>query len=363
MKVMLDSGAYTAWRQEIEIPLASYIDYIKRNEPLLDCYVNLDVIPGTHGRREWQSSSIEAAAKLSYQNQQRMKDAGLRPIPVFHQDEGMHWLERYVSDGESYIALSPYKRDDRASATRWLDRCFDFLSSTGQPLVRTHAMGLTAPDACFRYPWTSADSSRWALAAGYGQVPVPLHVGGRWDYSTYDVFSMTDRSTHVGRHIDTLDGLDLDRARRFLTDEVPIDLAEARYSPAHRQRAWVRYFLNLANGCRENASSPLLLHRSHNSRTAGRQFDIVFVTDTTRQFYDVLTECGAQRVLLSFAKLKDRKVDVLENYVSGRVSNSKPRAPKMDMSNDTYLSWRRLMLHRRNRANEIPMRDEHHERC
>ena len=35
-----------------------------------------------------------------------MKEAGLNPLPVFHQDEEFRWLKKCLEDGEDYICLS-----------------------------------------------------------------------------------------------------------------------------------------------------------------------------------------------------------------------------------------------------------------
>jgi len=92
---MLDSGAYSAWNRDETIDIDEYIAFIKKHRKLVDTYVNLDVIPGKYGRPRTQQE-VEASAKLSYENLQYMKSKGLSPIPVFHQGERFHWLERGV---------------------------------------------------------------------------------------------------------------------------------------------------------------------------------------------------------------------------------------------------------------------------
>ena len=74
-------------------------------------YVNLDSIPAKK-----TLEAREAAARQSYKNQQVMKEAGLHPIPVFHQGENWLWLEKMLKDGEtpgagaSAQSLSEYAR-------------------------------------------------------------------------------------------------------------------------------------------------------------------------------------------------------------------------------------------------------------
>jgi hypothetical protein len=108
IKVMLDSGAYSAWRQSGTIAIDDYIRFVRDVEPCVHTYVNLDVIPGALERpRTWNDT--QASADASYRNLQKMKDAGLRPLPVFHQGEDFKWLEKMLADGEDYIGISSAK--------------------------------------------------------------------------------------------------------------------------------------------------------------------------------------------------------------------------------------------------------------
>jgi len=81
MKVLLDSGAFSAWTLGGSIDLSDYVAFIKRHRQLLHSYISLDQLPGQNGRRTIDANGIEAAAQCSYRNHQAMKDAGLTPIP------------------------------------------------------------------------------------------------------------------------------------------------------------------------------------------------------------------------------------------------------------------------------------------
>src|SRR5262245_25584939 len=122
MKVMLDSGAYGAWKRDQQLDLDEYIAFVKRYEALLGSYINLDLIADGG-----QPQDLERAAAISYENLKRMKDAGLSAIPVFHQGEQWAWLERMLSDGEKYIALAPHKRIDPDDVVRWLEDAFNII--------------------------------------------------------------------------------------------------------------------------------------------------------------------------------------------------------------------------------------------
>jgi hypothetical protein len=73
---MLDSGAYSAWRQRFVIDLDEYIAFIQNNLDYLDSYVNLDVIPGEFGRKP-TSVEVEESAKQGYSNLKKMENHGL----------------------------------------------------------------------------------------------------------------------------------------------------------------------------------------------------------------------------------------------------------------------------------------------
>jgi hypothetical protein len=322
MRVLLDSGAYSAWTQGTDIDLDDYIQFIKRNEQHLDRYVSLDVIPGVRGQPATDPGMIEEAARASYRNFQVMMGAGLRPIPVFHQSESFDWLERYLEDGAPYIGLSPWKRGGWGRSSTWLDICFDRLARDRHNAPRVHGFGVTSPFLCLRYPWGSTDSTRWLRAAFNGQVPYVSHGPDGFDYTVQPkIVQVTDRSRHLANHIDDLTDLQRDDLRTFLHDVVGIDLPEARYSIDARRRTWLRYFLGLQSA--HHSCPALLRHRSDEHRGP---FEIAFVTDTGPQLRGALDQCDADLCLLSFDKLRRASPRTLEHYAGGRVS-TKPQMP------------------------------------
>jgi hypothetical protein len=323
--IFLDSGAFSSWRKGASIDLDAYIAFIRRHEALLHAYVNLDVIPGQDGKREDQPERIEQAAARSYQNQQRMKDAGLRPIAVFHQDEEFEWLERYLADGEPYIALSPYLKAHRHEIIGWLDRCFAVLTAKGRPLVKVHALGVTAPLILRRYSWTTVDSSTWVKRAGFGQVPIPRYTDGKPNYALDPTFlSVTDPSLYRSRrHVGTIHDFHLDRVHQYLNEEVGIDLAYARYSFPHRCRVWIAY---------------------HNGLGAYCGAEIISVAGNAQQAH-MLAQAQVRRRLVSYYYLKDLPDPALADFLAGQAhlrKESKP--PKSDWHSDAYIRWRALAL-------------------
>ena len=62
MDILLNSGAFSAWKLGERIDLDKYVGFAKVNQRHIYRPINLDVIPGSFGSREWRPMSIEAAA-------------------------------------------------------------------------------------------------------------------------------------------------------------------------------------------------------------------------------------------------------------------------------------------------------------
>lgn len=145
LSIALDSGAFSSWRKGTILPLKDYIEYVKLNKDEVAMYVNMDCIPGENGLMDGSPQAVEKSAAKSYENLQIMKDAGLRPVPVFHQGEGFHWLDKMLEDGETLIGISPYMKSHQSEIIRWMDRVYSRIcDKDGKPLIKTHGFGVTA---------------------------------------------------------------------------------------------------------------------------------------------------------------------------------------------------------------------------
>jgi hypothetical protein len=136
---------------------------------------------------------------------------------------------------------------------------------------------------------------------------VPVYIGsGQWDTSVSpDKIWATDGSRHQSKHLNDLDPARFEFVRRYLNEVIGIDVAEVRYSLAHRHRCNIRYFEAL------EANRPPLR--------------IIFATNPARKLAQVMSECGAQNRLLSYFLLKDMSDDALENYTRCTARPSRPR--------------------------------------
>lgn len=151
-RAFLDSGAFTELSQGVAIDLGAYIAFAQEHGKFYDVVANLDDIRGDVGR--------------SQRNFRAMRDAGLKPLPVFHQGEPWSVLDEVIAAApERYIGLGFQRPITGAEA--WLEEVFSRVPSD----VRTHGFAMTN---YLQFPFHSVDSSTWvyewkALMAVQGQ--------------------------------------------------------------------------------------------------------------------------------------------------------------------------------------------------
>ena len=151
-QVFIDSGAYSAFSIGAEIDIKEYAAWLYRYKHLVTVYSNLD--------------SIGNAAK-TLENQKRLEDMGLRPLPVFHTGEPWSYLEHYI-ENYRYIALGgmvPYLKDHK-KLMPWLIRSFKMAKDRSV----YHGFGCTNFNIIKSLPWYSVDSTSWLAGVKFGQV-------------------------------------------------------------------------------------------------------------------------------------------------------------------------------------------------
>jgi hypothetical protein len=188
-QVFLDSGAFSAFTQGIEVDLPGYCEYVKRNR---------DIIEEVDG--DLMASVLDGIGDplKTWQNQQAMEALGVRPLPCFHYGEDERYLEEYVKN-YTYITLGGMVPISTPQLFHWLDRIWEkyLTDSSGHPRLKVHGFGLTSIDLMTRYPWYSVDSSSWVQIARTGGMMLPR---GK-------VVSISERSPSrkvAGQHVDNL---------------------------------------------------------------------------------------------------------------------------------------------------------------
>jgi len=167
-KVLLDSGAFTAWKQNVRISLNQYAKFVKENEHEFDGCFNLDVI---------------GDLEKSYNNWLLLKAKGVNTIPIFHlsgskdQKTEEDYLRKYL-DQTDFIGVGAVATLDDSQRRHGLDRIFEkyFVDSQGRAKVKVHGLGTTSTSMMKRYPWYSVDSFTPVISAVWGSVLLP-----RWN--------------------------------------------------------------------------------------------------------------------------------------------------------------------------------------
>ncbi|MBN1591687.1 MAG: hypothetical protein JW941_00400 [Candidatus Coatesbacteria bacterium] len=137
--VMLDSGAFSAFRSGVGIDIVEYCDFIEHNLDRVDLYFNLDVIGDV------------AASKA---NLRFMEVKGLSPIPVFHHGEELDVLEE-MRDGYPLIGLGGMVPRSRRRMFDWLSEIF------GRYPHKYHGLGIGDVSLISTFPFESIDNTSW----------------------------------------------------------------------------------------------------------------------------------------------------------------------------------------------------------
>lgn len=325
LKLFLDSGAYSAWSRGETIGLKEYMAFIRKTEPLLSEYVTLDYIPGIRGQSTTHAD-FEKSAQKSYRNHQIMRDAGLKPVPVFHYGESRYWLEKYVMDGERYIGLSPPAKIPTKRLLPWLQSCFSVLTDAqGRPLVRTHSFGNTQAGALRRFPFTTADSTSWATLAGYGCILVPGYRDGVADYAARHLVVCVSGEvapTTPSRKMYGKEG-DIFRAHvdRFLEQEVGCTIGHVCNSNEWRCRALIAFYKGIERAVRINQVRAInhgdlfYVHAKNSKAVVTPPFEMIMasMTDVTKN--RILSSLDMQHRLLSFYFVGNVPYDELAHLV------------------------------------------------
>jgi len=345
ISVMLDCGAFSAWRRGEVIDLPAYIEFVKRHQHLLDCYVALDVIPGSLGRapgslkRPRTLEEIKVSGAQSYANLQAMKAAGLRhAIPTFHQGEELCWLERMLRDGESYIGISPAKNMPWYIQQPWLDRIFAIVTDrAGNALVKIHGFGIASVDFLKRYPFFSVDRAGWCSAAAKGKIYAPSYANGSPNYLCRPTLVTISQESEQkppkhkynrDRQFTKLRPEDRTNTEHFIASEAELTLAEVKRRSEARAQTMAAYYQGLIAALPDNIRflQPRSLNASEREvwewLIAARQPikwsrpKLYFSTQNDKQWKRALAAVGARHHLLSYWHLKERP-GVLASYVNG----------------------------------------------
>lgn len=248
-KILIDSGAFSAWNKGTEVDFDKYIEYchdalahpLSKNKIIR--VVNLDVIPGKKGEtsnlvksiKKEDKKIIDDAAQKGYRNLRYFIKNGIVPIHVFHQGEEYKWLEK-MAEQTDYIGISPANDVSQNQKKIWIERTFSFLEKNNIK-VKTHGFAVWSPKIILDYPWTSCDAATWRLLAAYGGIFYP--VGGYNNPDFYQnplTIGVSEKRTNKGSFEFG------DELIRILKDD-GYDFNEIQQSWQLRSEINIRYFL------------------------------------------------------------------------------------------------------------------------
>jgi hypothetical protein len=222
-RIMMDSSAHSFQQfarngqmerveENRKKTLDGYIKFVERDSEEWDFYFNFD---------------YRVHAPTVYKMQRFLEKRGLHPVPVFHGDDGMDWLRRYIDEGHKLVGISvaPSIRGTWKGKRFYLDQVFDLTEKSN---VAVHGLALTSLSIAFSYPFYSIDSTTWIRQAAFGAVamvnPVThvmeyIHVSERncgSGRSSYNFMPQAVRK-EIRRKVE-LSGFDFDKLRKDLKE-------------------------------------------------------------------------------------------------------------------------------------------------
>ena len=182
-RIFLDSGAYSALTQGVEIDLEEYAAFINEHQDIIEISSVLDAI---------------GDADATWANQRRLEALGCAVLPCFHYGEPLDVLKYYAAN-YAYISIGGMVPVPNKKLKPWLDELWDkcLTDADGIAVTKVHGFGLTTPSLMIRYPWYSVDSStwvQWAMNGGIALFPID------------GMIMVSERSPtrkQFGRHYDT----------------------------------------------------------------------------------------------------------------------------------------------------------------
>lgn len=154
MRIIGDSGAFSAKSQGAEVTLPELAAWGKRWQHRLCWLASLDVIGDAAGsRRNWH---------------QLVDVHGLQAVPTIHFGGDPSLMDYYAERGVDFIGLGGMVGKPTASQLRWLVSCFRY-ARDNHPQVRFHGWGVSHLKI-MRLPFFSVDSSGWSGSYRYGRM-------------------------------------------------------------------------------------------------------------------------------------------------------------------------------------------------
>lgn len=175
-RIMVDSGAYTAYTKGVEIDVDDYIDFLNEWGDDIECFVGVDTVPDprnvdyTYAQKTWDN--------YLYMYDKLRPEIRHKLIVVFHYGEDFKWLKNMLEyrhpDGSKleYIGLAISTEDTAKLRVGWARQCRKIINESSNPDVKTHAFGVGVKSVLDHINVTSTDATSWVKRAAYGMISI-----------------------------------------------------------------------------------------------------------------------------------------------------------------------------------------------
>ena len=184
----MDSGAFSFDSLGVEIDIDEYIVCIKEDQ--IDHYSVLDVI---------------GDPKTTQENYLYMKSKGLDPVPCFHINTDVDYLDFYLEECNKLAIGGMVKA---RSVEHNLKKIWSKILSKDKK-IHVHGFGVSSPKVAIAYPWHSIDSSSYVSICRHARASE--WAGDRFeDINTFDLLAELKISTEkldTKKSIGGIDGL------------------------------------------------------------------------------------------------------------------------------------------------------------
>jgi len=172
-KLLVDSGAFTAWTKGVEINVEEYIEWLNKYKDHIYLAGQVDTIPGKFRQTPTQEE-IQEAAQKTYDNYWYMRERLDNPdvlLYTFHIGEPFTYLEQVLDHpGIKYIALGGMVGTTTEAKENFSRKCFEIIKKSKNPDVKVHAFGVTTASILEKFPFASGDSTGWIMVGSSGQI-------------------------------------------------------------------------------------------------------------------------------------------------------------------------------------------------
>jgi hypothetical protein len=180
-KLLIDSGAFTAHRKDVDIDVDAYIQFLNNNNDAIDYAIQLDHIPGKWGRPK-TPEEVKSAPIKTWENYLYMRQRLTRPdmlLPVFHMYEDFCYLRQILdfrsASGEpiKYMCISGSKEVTSQQRKAWYGKVFNVVKTSTNPNIKIHCLGSATRTDMEDFPFTSSDATSWIMTSSVGDILTP----------------------------------------------------------------------------------------------------------------------------------------------------------------------------------------------